>query len=358
MLQRTCSRKALESDPDNFRARDALVSVYRERNEFGRAAKELEALLALPDEVYPYRGRQQVRRQRAEYLAQLGFAYQELNDLERSLGFFREAREMAQGDLHFEIAYVQSLLEADRMEEAEEALGEVRKLSPENERLAILEAQLLYGKGQHQEALDTLLALSSESPFDEMMVASVVDLYQRQGRFREAEQFILETMERFPEDAPERERLFFQLGAMLERQKKYDEAEEAFKKVLEKSPENAAALNYLGYMLADLGTRLDESLSYLKRAVAVDPYNGAYLDSLGWVYFKLGNLDLAEENLKEAVKRLRLTGVVYDHLGDIYFKKGMRDEAIRSWRKALERDDDELEREDVQRKIERALEAR
>ena len=61
------------------------------------------------------------------------------------------------------------------------------------------------------------------------------------------------------------------------------------------------ALNYLGYMLADRGTRLDEALGYIRRAVALDPQNGAYLDSLGWAYYKMGNYELAEENLRRAV---------------------------------------------------------
>ena len=62
-------------------------------------------------------------------------------------------------------------------------------------------------------------------------------------------------------------------------------------------PRMRMALNYLGYMLADRDTRLDEALGYIRRAVALDPQNGAYLDSLGWVYYKMGNYDLAEENL-------------------------------------------------------------
>ena len=90
------------------------------------------------------------------------------------------------------------------------------------------------------------------------------------------------------------------------------------------------------------------------RALARDPYNGAYLDSLGWVYFKMGKLDLAEENLLKAIGSLRLTGVVYDHLGDLYFRKGDREQAVEFWKKALDQDDDELEKNEVAQKIERA----
>jgi tetratricopeptide (TPR) repeat protein len=199
-----------------------------------------------------------------------------------------------------------------------------------------------------------LLSLAKADPSDELLVATIVGLYQRERRFEDAERFVSETIER----TSETERLLFQLAATLERQKKYDEAETVFKKILDMSPDSAPTLNYLGYMLADRGERLEESLGFIQRAVDLDPYNGAYLDSLGWVYFKLDKLDLAEENLTKAIEHMRLTGVVYDHLGDIYDRKGMREEAIRSWRKALEQDDEDLEQDEVNRKIERALEKR
>ena len=73
--------------------------------------------------------------------------------------------------------------------------------------------------------------------------------------------------------------------------------------MIARDPEHAAALNYLGYMLAERGERLDESVELIKRALAIDPDNGSYLDSLGWAYFKDGKLDLAVEQ-PEARRRL------------------------------------------------------
>ena len=96
----------------------------------------------------------------------------------------------------------------------------------------------------------------------------------------------------------------FVAGSIYERQKKYDLAEESFHKVIADDPKNALALNYLGYMLADRGTRLEEALGYIRRAVALDPQNGAYLDSLGWAYYRMGNYDLAEENLRRASENI------------------------------------------------------
>ena len=101
-------------------------------------------------------------------------------------------------------------------------------------------------------------------------------------------------------------------------------------------PKNAMALNYLGYMLADRGTRLDEALGYIRRAVALDPQNGAYLDSLGWAYYKMGNYDLAEENLRRASERIGNDPTVHDHLGELYQKTGRLKLAATHWERALE----------------------
>jgi tetratricopeptide (TPR) repeat protein len=337
-------KKAMEVKPDLVQAREYLAGVYQEKREYNEASEVLESLLAMPEGAYP-------ARQRAESWAQLGFVRQELDDHAGAVEAMRKAVEWSPEDPRFEAALIQILLIADQVDEAEKAHREAIRRFPESDGLTVLGVQIAYEQGESQQSLGKLLDMARLEPENLTFTGAVVDLYQREKRFAEGEAFLLEVMDKTVES----EQRLFQLGAMLERQKKYDEAEAAFKKVLEMSPGNSAAMNYLGYMLADQNVRLEESLDYIQRAVALDPYNGAYLDSLGWVYFKLDKLDLAEENIVKALHRLRTTGVVYDHLGDVYYRKGKRDDAIQSWRKALEQDDDELERDEVNRKIERAL---
>ena len=96
------------------------------------------------------------------------------------------------------------------------------------------------------------------------------------------------------------------------------------------------ALNYLGYMLADRGVRLEEAVGYLKKALELDPQNGAYLDSLGWAYFKQGNYDLAEENLRKAVSKMSNDATLHEHLGDLYQKTGRLRQAAAHWERAIE----------------------
>jgi tetratricopeptide (TPR) repeat protein len=88
--------------------------------------------------------------------------------------------------------------------------------------------------------------------------------------------------------------------------------------------------------MADRGTHLEEALGYIKKAVELDPQNGAYLDSLGWAYFKLGNYELAEENLRKASERIGNDATVQDHLGDVYQKMGRLKQAAAHWQRALE----------------------
>ena len=94
-------------------------------------------------------------------------------------------------------------------------------------------------------------------------------------------------------------------------------------------------LNYLGYMLADKGNRLTEALKMIRKAVELEPMNGAYLDSLGWAYFKLGQYELAEDNLRQAVERDQTDPTVHDHLGDLYEKTGRIRLAAAQWEMSL-----------------------
>ena len=127
----------------------------------------------------------------------------------------------------------------------------------------------------------------------------------------------------------------FRRGAMYERMKNYPAAEAEFRKVLEMNPDNDAALNYLGYMLADRNIRLDEARDLISKAVSHEPNSGAYLDSLGWVYFRLNKLPEAEDKLREALRYMSRDPTVHDHLAEVYFKEGKIRDAIAQWQSSL-----------------------
>jgi tetratricopeptide (TPR) repeat protein len=114
-------------------------------------------------------------------------------------------------------------------------------------------------------------------------------------------------------------------------------------------------------MFADRGIRLDEAQQLISKALDLDPGNGAYLDSLGWVYFHQDKLDEAATQLKQALDSIGSDPTVHDHLGDVYFKQNKVREAIQQWeasvsefKSAAPSDQDPAELAKVTKKLEGA----
>lgn len=115
--------------------------------------------------------------------------------------------------------------------------------------------------------------------------------------------------------------------------------EEDLGAIIAREPDNAMALNALGYTLADRNQRLEEALALIKRAAALDPSDPAIQDSLGWVYYRLGDLDRAEALLRDAYAAYPDQEVAA-HLGEVLWRQGKEREARRVWREALEHSPD------------------
>ena len=193
----------------------------------------------------------------------------------------------------------------------------------------------LYGEnGQVDEAVKLLRSQLSSTEADRETYLNIAQVYERARRFKEAEEAV-KAAEALPGDPRDNETTYFLLGAIYERQKLYDKAEEQFKKVISMDPGNGPALNYYGYMLGDLGQRLDEAESMVKSALKLEPYNGAYLDSLGWIYYKQGKYNEAETWLHKAVDRDPHDPNIHSHLGDVYAKQGRTEQAAVEWEKSL-----------------------
>lgn len=129
--------------------------------------------------------------------------------------------------------------------------------------------------------------------------------------------------------------LLFALGAAQDRHGQLDSAVATFEEILDHEPNHAQSLNYLGYTLADKNLQLDYALELIEKANSLQPENAAFLDSYGWVYYRLGDYDSALRYLK-AASELDNDPVILDHLGDAYFALGKVAQARQSWQKALE----------------------
>lgn len=155
---------------------------------------------------------------------------------------------------------------------------------------------------------------------------------QAQGKkYAEAEQSAQKAQE-LAQRPDQKQSAWFMLGDIYNRQKKYDEAGAEFQKILDADPSSTSpmavqTLNYYGYMLADRGVRLDEAQSMIQKAVDQDPNSYAYLDSLGWVYYKQGKYTQAEDYLRRAIALEGDDPTVLSHLGEVYLKLGQDQQA-------------------------------
>lgn len=199
---------------------------------------------------------------------------------------------------------------------------------PPSPAIAAKKAELLFRGGREAEARAEIEKLEAAGPGAAFAAAQV---YQRLERYAEA----LPIVRRLTESKPELPVGWFLLGAALERTGDHEQAVVAFKKALDLEPDFHSAANYLGYLWADRGENLDEALTLILRAVALDPENGAYVDSLGWVRYRLKEYAPARTLLERAARLMPKDASVQEHLGDLYKTTGDVARARDAYRRAL-----------------------
>ena len=224
--------------------------------------------------------------------------------------------------------------------EAKKALAE----SPDSPELTVALAMLYGEKGDTVAARQLLQGLLKGNDGDLEVYLDLAQVESRGKKYSDAEQSA-QKAEQMAHGDSGKETAWFLLGSIYERQKRFDQAEQQFRKVLEVNPDNAPVLNYYGYMLADRGVRVAEAASLIQRALKQEPNNGAYLDSLGWAYYKQNKLVEAEEYLRKAIDREGDDPTILSHLADVYLKLGQNERAadyfersLTAWQKALPAD--------------------
>ena len=232
---------------------------------------------------------------------------------------------------------VDTYREEKQWQQAADVAKEATDKLPKDRELKMVYAKQLADTGQPDAGLQQVKSLLNGSPDDREVYITLAQMDTSLKRWQDADA-ALDKAEQLSTKPEDKQYVYFLRGANYERQKKYAPAEEMFRKVLAEDSQNAMALNYLGYMLADRGIKLDEALAFVKKAVELDPQNGAYLDSLGWAYFKMGKYDQAEDNLTKASRSQRMGSdpTVQDHLGDLYQKTGRLKLAAAHWERALD----------------------
>ena len=199
-----------------------------------------------------------------------------------------------------------SLLNGRRPGDARDVLREALKIAPNDVRLTFMLAQAQRDAGDLEAAEATARALQTANPNDLRAKFLLGQMLEARGKQAEA----LTLYKDAATAAPDNPTVVYQYGAALDKAGKQADAQKVFRDLIAKDPLDATALNYLGYMMAEHGTSLDEAVSFIQRALKVEPDNPSYQDSLGWAYFQQGKLDLADQ------PAIRGRGQAPDRFGD------------------------------------------
>lgn len=191
------------------------------------------------------------------------------------------------------------------------------------------------------------VAATTQSKFGVRNTISAAEAYVQADQFDQAISVLKDALRTKPDDVE----LQFELAAALDRAGDKAAAEKTFLAILDKHPDNAGTMNYLGYMWAEQGVHLDQAAELLNKAVSMEPANGAYLDSLGWTYFRQGKLELAEKYLNDAARILPRDATVHEHLADVLAKRGDATRALSLYRVALTLDPESKDEAKLRSKI-------
>ncbi len=289
--------RVVELDPSQNSARENLARCHLAVDQPAKAALVLEELIKLnPADPYAYQ--------------LLGKIYEEAGDYTKATDDYEQALLVNPGDIQSYENITLMLLSHRLPEKAITVLNEARRRFPDRPGFAYLLAVALERTKQHQQSLSLFEQTEVEAQSVQPSLLS--------GQF------------------------YFDFGATAEQAGLFDRAAQLMQKSLslEENPQQIAnTSNYLGYMWVDHNVHVEEGGDLIKRALEVEPENGAYLDSLGWYYYKTNQLEQATAQLTKAIQKTEPADpTVYEHLGDTYWKQNDATKATSCWQKAIELD--------------------
>jgi tetratricopeptide (TPR) repeat protein len=216
-----------------------------------------------------------------------------------------------------------------------QAFDEIKQDSPLWLNVQIQKAFALNSLDRVDDAKALLEDLIAKTPKDVRPYDALGNILRSHERYGEAKDYYSRAIDLIGKPTKDNWALFYSRGVSNERLKDWPAAESDFKEALSLSPDETLVLNYLGYSWIDQGRNLKQAMDYIRKAVKLKPDDGYYVDSLGWAYFRLGNLQAAVETLERAVELKPDDPIINDHLGDAYWRVGRKLEAKYQWQQAL-----------------------
>ena len=266
--------RVVSLNPGSVQARLALAQAHASSDNLPRA---IDTLAIIVDDE-------------PRVAAALGQYQEQAGQFREAAASYTKALEAQPMSREIKARRIAALFGAGDLPGAAAAAADAQRQHPEDARFPRLRARALFDGGSRNDGLSVMEAAARSFPKDSNTLYQLADMYKDAGR--------------------------------------NPDAEKALRQLLSVEPANANALNYLGYLLALRGDRLDEAIELVRKALVAEPDNGAFLDSLGWAYYRKGDLGEAERYLGQAATRLPRNSEVQDHLGDVLAKRGRLPDAV------------------------------
>ncbi|OIN87696.1 MAG: hypothetical protein AUJ12_00900 [Alphaproteobacteria bacterium CG1_02_46_17] len=216
-------------------------------------------------------------------------------------------------------------------------------------------AMLLEMDNQKDEAIRVLQDLVEKDRNIDAQI-QIGDIYRQDENFKAALSAYNQAAQMMDNKIPQDHwQLLFSRGITNERLSNWDQAEKDLTDALSYEPDQPYVLNYLGYTWADQGRNLDKAVEMIEKASRLKPDDGAIIDSLGWVYYRMGNFSTAVKKLETAIELQPYESEINDHLGDAYWQVGRKNEARFQWKRAISFTKDQIIIDKIQAKIENGL---
>ena len=324
--------EALKLAPSRSTLHRALSGLYFEQDRFEDALRTLDIGMQNSNDPEPLRSLCYNR----------GLTEIEEGNSEKSMQCFRLVVKHSKSDKAQLFHLMGRLFEGMHLEKEAIECFELACTADPPMALSFIKLAQIRARTDPRAAIETLRRGSAALPDNILILLALGQVHSGQKQYQEAIDIFEKTagIVAKSDELDFNDSFYLQYGAACERAGLYDRAEELFTDCIKEYPESHQVLNYLAYMWAERGTRLNEALVYVNRALEQDPDNGAYLDTLGWIYYRQGNYNEALKKIQEANKFIPTDPTVNDHLGDTWSAIGDRDQAVRHWRKSYQIDSD------------------
>jgi len=314
-------KTALELDPQNSQALTQIYQLYFYQRDWAGMVSTFGNIVS-----------KNPSGERARLFLAEGYFY--LEDLQKA----REtlAPLLDKGDLRPQALLLMSRIAVSEnlLDEARRHLRDLLAVDPRNSRAWEYLAVLHYQDRQYRECVEVLTEALSRFPDEAGLLSLYGNALQQMGKTPEA---LVPLQRAYALDSGDINTIVT-LAVVYDELQMYSALDSLYQAALARYPENALLLNNYAYSLAERGIQLARALAMARAALGQDPGNAAYLDTMGWIYYQMGDYRKALEFIRKAVAGDEQSAEVLEHLGDVYFKLGQLEEARLYWQKALEKD--------------------